>query len=107
MPNISEVIAAHREAVIVDERSYYQDGEYVSKAMAAATGAKERAAYMAFCTVQCETADDIQAKLDYLLNGTVDDRETLMQCLGAEEYGGWDYFEKYLRSLIVPFSGTE
>jgi hypothetical protein len=45
---------------------------------------------------------DVQAKIDYLLNERVGMRSTPLECLGQEEYGGWDMHEVLIRSLLLP-----
>jgi len=99
---VEEAICAHRAAVLVDEKSYRRDNNPKSKKLADRTGAAEIVAYTALATVPCRSAADVQAKVDYILNGAVGVRETPLECLGNEEYGGWNCFEAFLRSLVVP-----
>jgi hypothetical protein len=99
---VEEAISAHRAAVLVDERSFRRDNLPKSKKLADRTGAAEIVAYTALAAVPCRSAADVQAKLDYILNGAVGVRETPLECLGNMEYGGWTCFEAFLRSLVVP-----
>jgi hypothetical protein len=99
---VEEAISAHRAAVLVDEKSFRKDNVPKSKKLADRTGAAEVAAFKALASVQCRSAEDIQSKLDYILNGAVGVRETPLECLGNMEYGGWECFEAFLRSLVVP-----
>lgn len=77
LTDIARVIQRHREAVLADEASFTDDGVALSQAQAAITGAAEVAAFRAFVSVQCETSADANRKLDYLLNGTIGERDRL------------------------------
>lgn len=95
---VTDIIAAHRTALLEDVASYIFDGLAISEERAAHTGAAKLAAYTAFVRVQCQTADDVQAKLDYILNGLIGIRNTLLDCLidYGDHLGG-----RFLRSLMV------
>lgn len=99
---VTTAIESHRATVVIDETSYLEDGTPVSDAVAAATGVAEAASFMAFCATPCLTPADVQAKIDYLLNEHVGMRSTPLECLGHEEYGAWDTFEAFIRSLALP-----
>jgi hypothetical protein len=94
-------IAAHRAAVEVDEASFDANCKPISKKLAAATWADEIAAFKAFAAAPCQTADDVQRKLSYILNGSVGVRTSLIECLTEEAYGGDKALEAFLRSLVT------
>lgn len=100
---LSDLVEAHRATILVDDASFNDGGDALDVALAEETGAAERAAYLEFIRAQCQTADDVQAKLDYILNGSVGVRDTLLDCL--IDYGD-DLGERFLRSLVVPAVGS-
>lgn len=99
---VTDIIAAHRAALLEDEASFSDDGLAISDELVERTGAAEQAAYLAFVHAPCQTANDVQAKLDYILNGSVGVRETLLQCLAqdGECFEDW-LLEPFLRSLLL------
>ncbi len=102
--NINPVLHAietHRAALLADEASFDEHGQPVDLVLVDQTGTAGIAAYDAFIKAPCTSVEDIQAKLDYLLNGSVGVRKTLLDCLTAEEYGGFDGQKVFLRSLIL------
>jgi hypothetical protein len=99
---VEEAIQSHREAVLVDEASYGDDFEPISTEVAERSGEAEEAAFKAMALIPCTSPEDVQAKISYVLNGSVGVRQEIVQCLGDESYGGWDVFEGFLRSLTLP-----
>ena len=63
----------------------------------------ERAAFIEFVSTQCHTSDGVQEKLRYLLDGTVGERDTHLECLidYSDDLG---LLERFLRSLIIDAS---
>lgn len=99
---VTDIIAAHRAALVEDEASFTDDGLAISDELVERTGAAERAAYVDFVWAPCQSAGDVQAKLNYILNGSVGVRDTLLDCLidyGADFKDG--LLEPFLRSLKV------
>ncbi len=96
---VEKAIQQHRNAVLLDEASYGDDFNPINEALAERTGAAEEAAFQAMALAPCSSHEDIQAKIDYVLNGSIGVRQEIVQCLGDESYGGWDVFEAFLRSL--------
>lgn len=96
--HLSHLIDAHREAVLVDEASFDDDGNSLDAAQAEKTGNVERAAFIEFVSAPCTSPDDVQAKLRYLLDDTVGERDTHLDCL--IDYGD-RLLEQFLRSLLV------
>lgn len=104
---IQDIIAAHRTALLADEASFDDACLAISDELAERTGAAERAAYFEFVRAPCQTAGDVQAKLDYILNGSVGVRETLLQCLAPDGACFEDWFlEPFLRSLAISDAGS-
>ncbi|HEV7247936.1 MAG TPA: hypothetical protein VGN93_13210 [Shinella sp.] len=105
---VADVIALHRRAVEIDEASFDPDGIAVDKAHAAHTLRAEVKAFKLFAAVQCLNPEDVAAKVAYVLNGSVGERTTLMECLTHEVYGGHRTQDAFLRSLHVaePVTGT-
>jgi hypothetical protein len=99
-PNILDAIISHHNAGIVDELSFTDDGKPIDRAAADETGALEHFAFRQFVHSQCHSAEDVQAKLEYLLNGTVGERDTLLSFLLDSEYGD-ELAATFFRSLIV------
>lgn len=99
---ITDLIEIHRQVVLVDEKSYDDDGHELDIELAYKTGAAEAAAFKAMAEAPCLSHDDVQAKISYLLNGSIGERTPLMECLGYDEYGGWDSNVAFLKSLMIP-----
>lgn len=91
---IAAYIEAHRITVLVDEASFDDKGRAIDVILAEKTGAVERSAFIEFVAAPCRSSEDVQAKLAYLLAGTVGERD----CLSI--YGD-DLGERFLRSLLV------
>ncbi|CAN7524842.1 hypothetical protein LJR030_005378 [Rhizobium sp. LjRoot30] len=101
-PSILQAIAAHRQAIQVDEASYDDDGSPLSKDLAARTGAAESSAFQALAVEPCRSHADIQAKVHYLLTGSVGVRTPLIECFGFDEYGGDAMIYQFVASLLLP-----
>lgn len=95
---IAAYIEAHRATVLVDEASFDDKGRAIDAILAEKTGAVERAAFIEFVAAPCRSPEDVQAKLAYLLTGTVGERDSLLDCMAI--YGD-DLGERFLRSLLV------
>lgn len=91
-------IEAHRATVLVDEASFDADGNAIDAGLAERTGVVERAAFIEFVAAPCRSAEDVQAKLVYLLTGNIGERDSLLDCI--IDYGD-DLGERFLRSLVV------
>lgn len=98
--SIADLIAAHRAAVAADEASFTEDGEPIEVMAAEATAAVELEAFRQLMFAPCTSSADIQAKLDYLLNGSVGMRDTLITCLQFD-YGD-DLVPALLKSMLAP-----
>ncbi|MCK8779059.1 hypothetical protein M0654_03575 [Rhizobium sp. NTR19] len=99
---VKAAIKAHQKAVLADEGSFDDHHNPVSEELAEQTGAAEVAAFKVMATAPCSTHDEVQAKLRYVLDGSVGVRTPIIECLGDEEYGAWEGFEAFLRSLVLP-----
>ena len=95
---VAAYIEAHHATVLVDESSFDVDGRAIDAVLAERTGAVERAALMELVAAPCRSPEDVQAKLAYLLTGTVGERDSLLDCLAI--YGD-GLGERFLRSLLV------
>lgn len=91
---IAAYIEAHRATVLVDEASFDDKGRPIDAILAERIGAVEHAAFIEFVAAPCRSPEDVQAKLAYLLTGTVGE----LDCLAI--YGD-DIGERFLRSLLV------
>lgn len=98
---ILQAIAAHREAIHADEASYDDDGCPVSRELADRTGAVESAAFQSLATAPCHSHADVQAKVHYLLTGSVGMRTPLIECFGYDEYGGDAVIYQFVVSLLL------
>lgn len=98
---VASAIAVHRNAIATDEASFDDNGVPLSKELADATGAAEVAAYLVMASAPCVTAEDVQLKLDYILNGSVGIRATLAWCLEDDDYGGPATLQAFLQSLVL------
>lgn len=99
--SLEEAIKQHREAVLADEASFDDHHNPIDDMPAERTGADEVAAFRVLTNIPCMSSSDVQAKLDYVLNGSIGIRQPMLECLGDEEYGAWDGFEAFLRSLLL------
>lgn len=107
-PTVTDIIAAHRAALLEDEASYTDDCLAISDELVERTGAAELTAYTEFVRAPCQTAEDVQAKLDYILNGSVGVRETLLQCLAPDGACFEDWLlVPFLRSLVIEAAGDK
>lgn len=95
---VAAYIEAHHATVLVDEASLDDKGRAIDAILAEKTGAVERAAFIEFVAAPCRSPEEVQAKLAYLLAGTVGERDSLLDCLSI--YGD-DLVERFLRSLLV------
>lgn len=98
---IREAIVRHIAAVQADEASFDDAGIPLNEALAERTCKAETSAYADMVSARCLDETEVQIKLDYILNGSVGIRDTLLDCLTAEEYGGFESLEVFLRSLVV------
>ena len=96
--DVTQAIESHLAAVHVDEASFDAEGKAVDAGLAEQTGAAEHSAFAAFVAVPCRSADDVQAKLRHLLDGSIGERNRHIDCLF--DYGD-DLLEKFLRSLVT------
>ncbi|WP_337183825.1 hypothetical protein [Shinella sp.] len=97
--HLSDFIIAHHAAVLVDEESFDADGFLIiDVTVAEKNAADERAAFIEFVLAPCTSPDEVQAKLRYLLDGTVGERDTHLDCL--IDYGD-TLLETLLRSLVL------
>lgn len=99
--SVTEAINRHRLAVREDEASFDARGLAEDDELAARTLAEEIQAFQAMASAACRTSSDTEAKIDYVLNGTVGERNSLLECLDLSEYGADAIKEVFLRSLIV------
>ncbi|WP_128755590.1 hypothetical protein [Metarhizobium album] len=99
---ILRAIASHREAIQADEASYDDDGCALSKELADRTGAAESAAFQALAIEPCRSHADVQAKVHYLLTGSVGVPTPLIECFGFDEYGGDAVIYRFVASLLLP-----
>ncbi|WP_267550428.1 hypothetical protein [Rhizobium rhizogenes] len=107
---VSSAIDSHQNAVKVDEAQFDDAGVPFNAAAAVETLSEEVRLFRDFCQLPCETADDVQAKIRYLLHGTVGERTSLIESLISVEYGFADASEGLtlmLKSLLVPASPRE
>jgi len=95
---LTDLIEAHRAAVMADEANFTDDCVPIDEAASQASGNAELEAYIALVDAKCVSAEDVQAKLGYFLNGSVGVRSTLLECLF--DYGD-DLHERFLKSLMV------
>lgn len=96
---VQQTIARHRQMVEFDEACFDETGIAHDEQIAANAREVEIAAFRAFCTLPCQDDNDVQAKVRYVIDGTVGQRDTLMSCLLDEEYGGIETQAAFLRSL--------
>ena len=68
---IAALIEAHRQAVIADEANFTDDCVPIDEAAAEASQAVEIQAFQAFVRAKCSTHDEVQAKLGYILHGSI------------------------------------
>jgi len=98
---VIRTIKAHKVAVAEDEAAYGDDHEPIDEARAECTGRIESALFQAMAISPCLSHDDVQAKIHYLVTGSVGVRTTLIECFGFDEYGGDDVIAGFVKSLLV------
>lgn len=100
---ISDFISAHHAAVLVDEASFDADGLLIlDVTVAEKIAADERSAFIEFVSAPCRSPEEVQAKLRYLLDGTVGERSSFLDYLfeyGADVEDG--LLTPFLRSLLL------
>jgi len=101
---IAAFIKAHRQAVLADEANFTDDCVPIDEAAAEASQAVEIQAFQALVRAQCSTHEEVQAKLGYILHGSIGQRDTLVAVLQLYPEEGTDIdgdgmVELFLRSL--------
>ena len=96
---IWDAINSHILAVQADEASFTAEGKPISESTAEKTEAVETEAFRTFVDAPCKSSGEVQAKIAYVLNGTIGDRDTLLTTLLC--YAGDNAVEKFLRSLLI------
>jgi len=102
---ILALIEAHRQAVLADEANFTDDCVPIDEAAAEASQAIEIQAFRAFVRAQCSTHEEVQAKLGYILHGSIGQRDTLVTVLQIYPEEGTDpegdgMVELFLWSLV-------
>lgn len=103
---VTQAILEHRAAVQVDEQSYDSDCNAILQSLADATGHVEAEAFIALAKAPCADDAEVQVKLAYFLNEQIGERSLPVECLGHEEYGGFEVFEEFVRSLVLSQEGA-
>ena len=98
---VQRAIDRHRHMVAIDESCFDENGVAFDTELAAKAREVEVAAFRDFCALPCTSDADVQAKVNYVINGTVGDRDTLLSCLHDEDYGGLATQDIFVRSLLV------
>jgi hypothetical protein len=98
---ILHLIEAHRAAIIADEANFDDDGNPLDAEAAERSLEVEQAAYCDLIRAQCASADDVQAKLLYLLTGSVGMRSTLIECLTHDAYCNGDLADENLTLKLL------
>ncbi len=101
MSRVKSLIAAHLRAVAADEKFFDETGNCIDQLGADDTRKEEVDAFRAFCEEPCADTADVQAKIAYVLNGTVGQRDKLQDCLVCTEDYGFPITD-FLKSLHVP-----
>lgn len=95
-PSILDLINAHREAVHIDEATFDENSVSLDPDASAASEKAECEAFSRYVSAPCLTGEDVRLKIDYIVNGTVGERDSLIDCLQFREN-----VEPFLRSLEV------
>ncbi|PWE52424.1 hypothetical protein DEM27_31245 [Metarhizobium album] len=93
---ISELIDLHRQAVLADDAMFDEDGNVLDEKGAGDTLAEEHKRFKKLVGARCQTEDEVQAKLAYIVHGTVGERDALIDTV--VECG---LLESLLQSLIL------
>jgi len=99
-PSIASLILAHRTAVLAGEAMFADDCRCLSGAGAKATEEVERQAFIALVGAPCLSVENVAAKIDYFVNGTVADRSSLIDYLTEYSDGDFDLTRRLLQSMI-------
>lgn len=102
---ITQAMLEHRAAVLIDEQSYDNDCNAILQSLAEATGKVEAEAFITLAKAPCADDAEVQVKLSYFLNEQIGERSLPVDCLGHEEYGGFEVFEQFIRSLLLQETG--
>jgi hypothetical protein len=68
---IAALIEAHRQAVLADEANFTDDCVPMDEAAAEASQAVEIQAFQTLVRAQCNSHEEVQAKLGYILHGSI------------------------------------
>lgn len=96
-----ELIEAHKLAVAADEAMFDDDGNCIDATGADGTEQSERQAFIALVDAPCHSSEEMAAKVDYFLNGTIGERSTLIEYLTEYGDGSNDLHRRLLQSLVV------
>lgn len=99
--SVSSAINAHLTSVQTDEAQFDDNGVPYDPAVATETQREEIKRFRDFSQIPCATAADVQAKIRYLLYGSIGDRDELLTCLTMSEYTGECGWEEFLQSLLI------
>ncbi len=94
--SVRSAIAAHLAAVRADEAQLDIDGKPLNETKVAETEAAEEEAFAVFAETACLTPADVVAKIDYLVSGTIGERDSLITYLQIR-----DLVEPFLKSLAI------
>lgn len=94
------LIETHIAAVNADEAMFDDSGKCIDTPGAMATEQSEREAFIALAEAQCNAAEDVQAKLEYSVNGPIGERSDFITYL--TEHGGGD--DRLTRQLFTSLS---
>lgn len=99
---VTAAIIVHKAAVLADEAMFDADGNCLDAVAVLDTEAAEALAFKVMVEAPCSSPADIAAKVDYMLNGTVGIRSSLIDYL--TEYSGGD--SDLTRRLLQSFAPT-
>lgn len=98
--NVLDAISAHRTLIEDDERLFNDDFQpIVSPEVLVASENAVDAAFDALVVAPCTSLDEVRAKVDYILNGTIGVRDEVLDGLLPD--GTDDRLKDFMRSLIV------
>jgi len=99
---VAAAIVVHKAAVMADEAMFDDLGKCLDANGVRHTQANEASAFIAMVDAPCVSGADVAVKVDYLINGTVGNRSSLIDYLTEYGDGGDDLTRRLLKSFARP-----
>ncbi|ESZ37548.1 hypothetical protein X733_03325 [Mesorhizobium sp. L2C067A000] len=102
---VTAAIITHKAAVMADEAMFDADGNCLDAVAVLDTEADEAKAFKSMVDAPCSSPADVAAKVEYMLNGAIGNRSSLIDYLAEYSDGDGDLTRRLLRSF-APSAGA-